>query len=60
MPIIRLMIILVFIAVFVLFAAYIVTRNKKYLSYLIQLVKYTGWCFLALFVLYLIARVIRF
>jgi hypothetical protein len=60
MPIIRLTIILVFIATFVLLAAYIVTRNKKYLTYLKQMLKYAGWCFTALFVLYLMSRVIRF
>jgi hypothetical protein len=59
MPIIRLTIILVFIASFVLLAAYIVTRNNKYLSYLKQLLKYTGWLFIVLFVLYLITRVIH-
>ena len=53
MPIIRLTIILVFIASFVLLAAYIVTRNKNYLRYLKQLVKYTGWLFIVLFVLLL-------
>jgi hypothetical protein len=60
MPIIRLTIILVAIATFVLLAAYAVTRNKNYLSYLKRLLRYVGWCFLALFVLYLITRVIRF
>ncbi len=60
MPIIRLTIILVIIATFVLLAGYIVTRNNKYLTYLKQMLKYAGWCFIALFVLYLISRVIRF
>ncbi len=60
MPIIRLTIILVIIATFVLLAAYVVTRNKKYLSYLKQILKYTVWCFGAIFVLYLMSRVIRF
>jgi hypothetical protein len=60
MPIIRLTIILVSIAAFVLLAAYVATRDKKYLGYLKKLLKYTGWCFVALFVLYLISRVIRF
>lgn len=60
MPIIRLTIILVIIATFVLLAGYIVTRNNKYLAYLKQMLKYAGWCFIALFVLYLISRVIRF
>ncbi len=59
MPIIRLTIILVLIAVFVLLAAYVVTRNKNYLYRLKQLLKYTAWCFSALFVVYLITRVIR-
>ncbi len=59
MPIIRLTIILVLIAVFVLLAAYVVTRNKNYLYHLKQLLKYTAWCFSALFVVYLITRVIR-
>jgi hypothetical protein len=60
MPIIRLTIILVFIASFVLLATFVVTRNRKYLAYIKQLLKYTGWLFLVLFVLYLITRVIRF
>jgi hypothetical protein len=60
MPIIRLTIILVFIASFVLLAIFVVTRNKKYLTYLKHLLKYTGLGFLAFFVLYLVARVIRF
>jgi hypothetical protein len=60
MPIIRLTIILVFIATFVLLAAYVLTRNKKYLTYLKQILKYVGWCFVASFVLYLMSRVIRF
>ena len=60
MPIIRLTIMLVLIAVFVLFAAFVVTRNKKYLDYIKQLVKYAGWLALTLILLYLISRVIRF
>jgi hypothetical protein len=60
MPIIRLTIILVIIATFVLLAGYIVTRNNKFLTYLEQMLKYAAWCFIAIFVLYLISRVIRF
>lgn len=59
MPIIRLTIILVAIATFVLLAAYVITRNNVYISYLKQMIKYTGMCFVALLVLYLISRVIR-
>jgi threonine/homoserine/homoserine lactone efflux protein len=60
MAIVRLMLILVIIATFVLLAAYIATRNKQYLTYLKQMLKYAGWTFAALFVLYLMSRVIRF
>ena len=60
MPIIRLTIILVFIASMVLLAAFIVTRNQKYLIYLKQLLKYVGWLALVLALLYLISRVLRF
>ena len=59
MPIIRLTIILVFIAAFVLLATFVVTRNRIYLVYIKQLLKYIGWVFLVLMVLYLVARVIR-
>lgn len=50
----------VIITSFVLLAIHVVSHNKKYQSYLIQLVKYTGWCFAALFVLYFMSRLIRF
>lgn len=60
MPIIRLTLMLVFITVFVLFFAYLLTRNKKYLSYMKQVVKYSGWLAVVLSLLFLISRVIRF
>ncbi len=60
MPIIRLTIILVFIASLVLLAAYAVTRNQRYFSYLKQLLKYTAWFYLVMALLYLVSRVIRF
>ena len=59
MPIIRLTIILVFIASLVLLAMYLVSRQKKYLTLLKQMLKYTGWMFVLVFLLYLITRVIR-
>jgi hypothetical protein len=59
MFIIRITIILVIIAAFVLVAAYLVTRNKKYLTYTRQLVSYSGWLALVLLLFYLISRVIR-
>ena len=59
MPIIRLTIMLVFIASLVLLAMYLVSRQQKYLTLLKQMLKYTGWMLVLLFLLYLITRVIR-
>lgn len=59
MAIIRLTIILVFLASLALLALYLVTRNQRYLTYLKQILKFTGWLLVVIFVLYLIARVIR-
>jgi hypothetical protein len=59
MLIIRLILILVLIAMFVLLGAYVTTKNKKYLTYILFTVKYIGWTLVAVFVLFLISRVIR-
>lgn len=59
MPIIRLTIVLVFLASIVLLALYIITRNKRYLTLLKRMLTYVGWLFIVLFLLFLIARVIR-
>lgn len=59
MAIIRLTIILVFLASVVLLALYLVTRNQRYLILLKQILTYTGWMLVVVFLLYLIARVIR-
>lgn len=59
MLIIRLTVILVFIASLVLLAVYLVTRNQQYLTYLKQLLKYTGWFLVIIALLFLITRVIR-
>jgi hypothetical protein len=59
MPIIRLLFILVFIALCVLGAAFVVTRNRKYLNSITQLLTYVGWGFAVVAVLFLIARIIR-
>lgn len=59
MPIIRLTIILVFIASLVLLAMYLVSRQQKYLTLLKQMLKYTGWMLVLVLLLYLITRVIR-
>jgi hypothetical protein len=59
MPILRLVIMLVFVAVFVLLAGFVLTRNKKYLTYIQQVFKYTGWLAIIFGLLFLISRVIR-
>ncbi len=59
MPVIRLTIILVFIASLVLLALYLTTRNQSYLTALKQLLKVTGLFFIVVILLYLITRVIR-
>ena len=60
MIIIRLILMLVLIAMFVLLAAYITTKNKKYLDYILVAIKYLGLTLTAMLVLFLISRVIRF
>ena len=60
MIIIRLILMLVLIAMFVLLAAYVTTKNKKYLTYILVAIKYLGLTLAAMLVLFLISRVIRF
>ena len=60
MIILRLVLMLLLIAMFVLLAAYVGTKNKKYLDYLLIAVKYIGLSLTAMLVLFLISRVIRF
>ena len=60
MIIVRLILMLVLIAMFVLLAAYVTTKNKKYLTYIIVAIKYLGLTLAAMLVLFLISRVIRF
>ncbi len=59
MAIIRLTIILVFLASLVLLVMYLFTRNQRYLTLLKQIVIYTCWMLVVVGLLYLIARVIR-
>ncbi len=44
---------------FVLLGAYLGTRDKKYLSYLLNVIKYLGYFLAAMFVLFIISQVIR-
>ena len=60
MIIVRLILMLVLIAIFVLLAAYVTTKNKKYLTYILVAIKYLGLTLAAMFVLFVISRVIRF
>jgi hypothetical protein len=60
MIIVRLILMLVLIAMFVLLAAYVTTKNKKYLTYILVAIKYLGLTLAAMLVLFLISRVIRF
>ncbi len=60
MIILRLILMLLLIAMFVMLAAYIATKNKKYLDYLLIVIKYLGLSLVAALVLFLITRVIRF
>lgn len=60
MIIVRLILMLVLIAMFVLLAAYVTTKNKKYLTYILVAIKYLGLTLAAMFVLFVISRVIRF
>ena len=59
MLIIRLISMLVLIAMFVLLGAYVTTKNKKYLAYILNAIQYLGWTLAIVFVLFLMSRVIR-
>jgi hypothetical protein len=60
MIILRLVLMLLLIGMFVLLAAYVVTKNKKYLTYILVVIKFIGLSLGAMFVLFLMSRVIRF
>ena len=59
MVILRLVLMLLLIGMFVLLAAYVVTKNKKYLTYILVVIKFLGLSLAAMFVLFLISRAIR-
>jgi hypothetical protein len=60
MLVLRLVLMLLLIAMFVLLATYVATKNKKYLDYILVVIKYLGLSLAAMLVLFLISRVIRF
>ena len=55
----RLVLMLALAAMFVLLGAYLGTRDKKYLTYLLNSIKYLGYFLDAMLVLFIISRVIR-
>ena len=60
MLLLRFMLMLVLIAMFALLATYVVTKNKKYLTYILTSIKFLGIILGAMFVVFLLTRVIRF
>ncbi len=59
MLMLRLALMLALAAMFVLLGAYLGTRDKKYLTYLLNAIKYLGYFLAAMLVLFIISRVIR-
>ena len=55
----RLVLMLALAAMFVLLGAYLGTRDKKYLTYLLNAIKYLGYFLAVMLVLFIISRVIR-
>ena len=55
----RLVLMLALAAMFVLLGAYLGTRDKKYLTYQLNAVKYLGYFLAVMLVLFIISRVIR-
>lgn len=60
MLVLRFVLMLLLIAMLVLLAAYVATKNKKYLDYILVVIKYLGLSLAAMLVLFLMSRVIRF
>ena len=59
MLILRLVLMLALAAMFVLLGAYLGTRDKKYLTYLLNAIKYLGYFLAVMLALFIISRVIR-
>ncbi len=59
MLMLRIVLMLALAAMFVLLGAYLGTRDKKYLTYLLNAIKYLGYFLAAMLVLFIISRVIR-
>ena len=59
MLMLRLALMLALAAMFVLLGAYLGTRDKKYLTYLLNAIRYLGYFLAVMLVLFIISRVIR-
>lgn len=59
MLIFRLVLMLALAGMFILLGAYLGTRDKKYLTYLLNVIKCLGYFLAAMLVLFIISRVIR-
>ena len=59
MLMLRIILMLALAAMFVLIGAYLATRDKKYLTYLMNAIKYLGYFLAAMLVLFIISQVIR-
>ena len=59
MLMLRLILMLALAAMFVLLGAYLGTRDKKYLTYLLNAIKYIGYFLAAMLVLFIISLIIR-
>ena len=59
MLMLRLVLMLALAAMFVLLGAYLGTRDKKYLTYLLNAIKYIGYFLAAMLVLFIISLIIR-
>jgi hypothetical protein len=59
MLMLRLVLMLALAGMFILLGAYIGTRDKKYLTYLLNAIKYIGYFLAIILVLFIISRVIR-
>ena len=59
MLMLRLVLMLALAAMFVLLGAYLGTRDKKYLTYLLNSIKYIGYFLAAMLMLFIISLVIR-
>ena len=59
MLMLRLFLMLALAAMFVLLGAYLGTRDKKYLTYLLNAIKYLGYFLAVMLMLFIISRVIR-